>query len=219
MKGRINMWFINFIKESKKLFTPKKLVMILLGTAFISFGLYNIHQQTDITEGGILGLTLLLNYWMGLKPSMLSLILDSIFYFLAYKYMGKGFIKMSIVSSLSLAGFMRLWEHFPPMLPNLSTVPFIASLLGGLFVGGGVGLVVRQGGASGGDDALALTISRLTNCRISVAYLITDIAVLLISLSYIPLHHIMYSLLTVITSSVIIDFVQNFGKNSLMPNY
>lgn len=60
--------------------------------------------------------------------------------------MGKDFIKLSIVASISLAGFMRLWELFPPILPNLSSVPFMASILGGLFVGAGVGLVVRQGG-------------------------------------------------------------------------
>ncbi|MDN4494466.1 YitT family protein [Ureibacillus aquaedulcis] len=213
------MFFTNIIKENRKLFTPMKVAMILLGTAFVSFGLYNIHQQTDITEGGILGLTLLLNYWLGLKPSTLSLILDLAFYFLAYKYLGKDFIKLSILASVSLAGFLRLWEQFPPMLPNLSSVPFIASLLGGLFVGVGVGLVVRQGGASGGDDALALTISRLTNCRISFAYLITDTAVLLMSLSYIPLHRIVYSLLTVIISSLVIDLVQNAGKKNWLPDF
>ena len=209
------MLFTNLLIKNQHLFTPMKIAMIILGTAFMSFGLYNIHQQTNITEGGILGLTLLLNYWMGLKPSILSLILDLTFYFLAYRYMGKDFIKLSIVASISLAGFMRLWEQFPPMLPNLSSVPFIASILGGLFIGLGVGLVVRQGGASGGDDALALTISRLTKCRIALAYLIADVAVLLMSLSYIPLHRIVYSFLTVIISSFVIDLVQNVGKKEL----
>ena len=42
------------------------------------------------------------------------------------------------------------------MLPDLSGHPLIAAILGGLFVGVGVGLIVRQGGSSGGDDALAL---------------------------------------------------------------
>ncbi len=140
------MFITNLIKDNQHLSFPIKVASILLGTAFISFGLYNIHQQTNITEGGILGLTLLLSHWLGLKPFMLSLILDLTFYFLAYRYMGKDFIKLSIVASISLAGFMRLWELFPPILPNLSSVPFMASILGGLFVGAGVGLVVRQGG-------------------------------------------------------------------------
>lgn len=221
LHGKVNdnVIITNLFEEWKKIFTPIKVAMILLGTAFMSFGLYNVHQQTNITEGGILGLTLLLNYWLGLKASTLSLLLDLTFYFLAFKYMGKDFIKLSIVASISLAGFMRLWEQFPPMLPNLSSVPLIASILGGLFIGVGVGLVVRQGGASGGDDALALTISKITGTRISIAYLIADITVLLMSLSYIPLHHIMYSFLTVIISSLMIDLIQNIEMKSLKPIY
>lgn len=206
------MFLNKFIKTNKKLLSLKKIAMIILGTAFVSFGLYNIHQQTNITEGGILGLTLLFNYWFGISPSILSLMLDLTAYFFAYKYLGKDFIKLSLVASLFLASFMRLWETFPPLLPDLTSSPFIASILGGLFIGVGVGLVVRQGGSSGGDDALALTISRLTSCRISVAYMVTDITVLLISLSYIPLHRIVYSLLTVITSSLIIDWIQNVRR-------
>lgn len=195
-----------------------KVALILLGTAFISFGLYNIHQQTNITEGGILGLTLLFNHWFGISPSILSLMFDLTAYFFAYKYLGKDFVLLSIGASISLAGFMKVWEIYPPLLPDLSSSPFSASLLGGLFVGVGVGIVVRQGVSSGGDDALALTISRLTRCRISVAYLLTDITVLLISLSYIPLHRIIYSLLTVITSSLIIDWIQNVRWKSKILN-
>ena len=40
------------------------------------------------------------------------------------------------------------------MLPDLSAYPLAAALLGGMFVGIGVGIIVRQGGSSGGDDAL-----------------------------------------------------------------
>ena len=202
------MFFSEFIESNKKLLSPMKVAMIVLGSALISFGLYNVHQQTNITEGGILGLTLLLHHWFGISPSILSLLLDLTAYFIAYKYLGKDFIKISIVASVCLSGFMRLWETFPPLLPDLSTTPFIASILGGLFIGVGVGLVVRQGGSSGGDDALALTISKLTGCRIAAAYMVTDLTVLLLSLSYIPLHRIVYSLLTVVISSTTIDLVQ-----------
>lgn len=202
------MFFSEFIETNKKLLSPMKVAMIVLGSALISFGLYNVHQQTNITEGGILGLTLMLHHWFGISPSILSLMLDLTAYFIAYKYLGKDFIKISIVASVCLAGFMRLWETFPPLLPDLSSTPIVASILGGLFIGVGVGLVVRQGGSSGGDDALALTISKLSGCRIAAAYMVTDLTVLLLSLSYIPLHRIVYSLLTVVISSTTIDLVQ-----------
>ena len=62
--------------ELKETFVPRTVVSIVLGTAITTFGLYNVHQQADITEGGILGLILLLNFWLGVSSSMLSPVLD-----------------------------------------------------------------------------------------------------------------------------------------------
>ena len=97
------------------------------------------------------------------------------------------------------------------MLPDLSNRPLIAAVLGGVFVGIGVGLIVRQGGSSGGDDALALSISHLLRWRLSRAYLFTDVVVLLLSLSYIPVMRIAFSLITVTISSYLIDWIRAYG--------
>ena len=59
----------------------------------------------------------------------------------------------------------------------------------------------------GGDDALALTISNATKWKLSKCYLFTDITVLLLSLSYIPVTRIIFSLVTVTISSFLIDFI------------
>lgn len=204
---------IAMINNNKELFTLKRIFFILLGTAIGSFGVYNIHQPVNITEGGVLGMILLLHHWLGISPSLLSPALDILCYGIAFKFLGWDFIKISIASTISLAGFFRLWEQFPPMLPNLSAYPLPAAIMGALFIGVGVGLIVRQGGSGGGDDALALTISKVTGLRISRAYLITDIIVLALSLSYIPIGRIAYSFVTVTFSSLLIDFVQGVGKN------
>lgn len=86
----------------------------------------------------------------------------------------------------------------------------LAVLLGGVFVGVGVGLIVRQGGSSGGDDALALVIHKVTGWRLSRAYLFTDLTVLFASLSYIPFRRIAFSLVTVTVSSLLIDFIKEW---------
>ena len=39
--------------------------MLVAGTAILAFGLYNIHRQSDITEGGVLGLVLIGGYYPG----------------------------------------------------------------------------------------------------------------------------------------------------------
>ena len=191
----------------------RKLILILLGAAIATFGIHNIHQQTHITEGGVIGMVLLANHWLGIPASAATFVLDAACYLMALKWLGKGFVKTSVVSTICVSVFYKLWELFPPMLPDLSEYPLLAAALGGIFVGVGVGLIVRQGGSSGGDDALALTISKLARWRLSRAYLITDLTVLILSLSYIPFKRIAYSLVTVTISSLLIDFIKSGGES------
>ena len=91
-------------------------------------------------------------------------------------------------------------------------MPLLASIVGSIFVGVGSGLCVRVGGATSGDDALAMSLSRVTKIKIQWIYLASDLIVLLLSLSYIPLRRIAYSLLTVILSGQIIGLLQK-GDN------
>ena len=191
-------------------FTFKKVVLIIIGSMICSFGIHNIHQRTNITEGGIFGLMLLLEHWFNISPAYITPVLDFTCYLIAFKFLGSRFIKTSIFSTLCISAFYKLWEVFPPMLPDLSDHPLIAAVLGGIFVGVGVGLVVRQGGSAGGDDALALTISHVSKWHLSSSYLFTDITVLLMSLSYIPLMRIVFSLITVTISSNIIDWIKEY---------
>lgn len=186
----------------------------MAGTAIVSFGIQNIHNQTDITEGGVLGMLLLLSHWFNISPAVVSPILDILCYILAYRYINKDFIKLSIIATISLAGFLKFWEMLSLQLPDLLLQPLIAAVTGGLLVGIGAGMVIRQGGSCGGDDALAIAISRAFNWRIARAYLCTDTIVLLLSLSYIPIQRFLFSMITVTVSSFSVDFVQNAGRKT-----
>ena len=188
------------------------LVHILLGAFILAFGMYNIHSRTIITEGGIWGIELLLDHWFGLSPAVTAPFLDGTYYLLGVVFLGKEFILKSLVGTLSYSAFYAVLEQFPPLLPDLNSVPLAAAVIGAIFVGIGAGIVVRQGGACAGDDALALAISKKLKCKISTAYLSTDMTVLLLSLTYIPFRQIAYSLITVLLSGWIIEKVQNFRK-------
>ena len=89
----------------------------------------------------------------------------------------------------------------------------IAAVLGAVFVGVGVGLCVRIGGATGGDDAIALVIAKVTGWNISKAYLLTDFTVLGLSLSYLPPSRIACSLLSVMLSGKLIGMIQRWGNS------
>ena len=123
--------------------------------------------------------------------------------------LGFFFIIYSAVSNVGFSGAYAFFEQFEPLWPQLYYMPLTAALVGALFIGIGVGFVVRNGGAGSGDDALAMGISHLTKIKIQWVYLVSDTLVLGLSLIYIPWQRIGYSLLTVILSGQIIGVVQD----------
>ena len=127
--------------------------------------------------------------------------------------LGAGFLGWSAVASVLLALFYALWEHLPHLFPDLSAYPLLAAIAGGIFIGVGAGLVVRSNASAGGDDALALSIHKLTGLKLARCYLFSDLSVLLLSLSYIPVTKIAFSLVTVFISSPLIDVIVGFGRD------
>jgi len=190
----------------------RRLPSMLLGAAIVAFGLYNVHAQSAITEGGVLGATLLIQHFTGISPAVSEIVLDVICYGLGMRYLGRRFLVRALATTCAYSAFYAGFERMGYLLPDMSHVPLLAAIVGALFVGVGVGLIVRVESAGCGDDALALVISRCTGWGVSRAYLITDLTVLTLSTSYIPLSNIACSLVTVTLSSMIIDRMLAFGR-------
>ena len=187
---------------------PKNCATAFFSSAFQAFGIYNIHALSDITEGGVLGATLLIDHWLGISPALTSLILNILCFGLGLKTLGRAFIAYSLIAALGYSAGYFLCEQFPPLWPGIANYPLIAAVSGALFIGIGAGLCVRSGGATTGDDALAMSLSHITGIGIQWIYLISDLTVLLLSLTYIPFRRIAWSLLTVILSGQIIGWIQ-----------
>ena len=207
MKAQLHEW-----KEALKNITLKKCAITLLGSFILAVGLYHVHSISGVTEGGVLGATLLLEHWTGISPALTGGIMNVLCYVLGWKLLGKEFIAYSALATVGFSGMYKICEQFPHLWPGLADMPLVAALVGALFVGVGAGLCVRVGGAPSGDDALAMSISHATDWKIQWVYLLSDLIVLVMSLSYIPVRRIGYSLFTVLLSGQLIGFVQNFNR-------
>lgn len=191
---------------------PKRILLLIFGTLILAFGLFNIHSLSGVTEGGTLGLTLLFENLFSISPSISSVVLNAVCYLIGFRLLGKLFIIYSAVATASFSLFYFIFEQIGPLFPEIASHPLAASLLGAVFVGIGVGLCVVAGGAPSGDDALAMSLSKAIKIPISLVYLISDLTVLSISLLYIPIERILYSLLTVVLSGQIIGAIDAIGK-------
>lgn len=187
---------------------PVYCLTAFLSSAFQAFGMYNIHALSGVTEGGVLGAVLLIDHWLGISPSVSGFILNAACYILGWRTLGKEFIAYSLIAAVGFSAGYGICECFPPLWPEIAGYPLLASVTGALFIGVGAGICIRVGGATSGDDALAMSLSYITKIPIQWIYLFSDLTVLGLSLSYIPFRRILYSLLTVVLSGQIIGWIQ-----------
>ncbi len=188
--------------------TLRRVLLSLSGSAILAFGLYNVHAFSVVTEGGMLGVTLFLHHWFGISPSLSGLVINAISYLAGWRTLGNMFIFYSIISGGGFSIFYAVFEQFPQLWPQLAHMPLTAAIVGALFVGIGVGLSVRAGGAPGGDDALAMTLGKILHKPIEQIYLISDLLALALCSTYLPLKNLACSLLTVVLSGQIIGLIQ-----------
>lgn len=187
--------------------TIKSIMLIIIGATILSFGSYNFNYQNNVTEGGVLGLLLLMQHVFNISPSITSVVIDFTLFAIGSKFFGKKFLLYSILSTTTFSTTYKIWESIGFLVPNFTHNMLIASMLAGIGVGVGVGLVVRGGGASGGDDVIALLGNKFLKLKVNHVYLITDAIVLLMSLVYLDIKQVFFSIIAVTTSGKIISLI------------
>ncbi len=190
----------------------RKGLLCLFGSAVLAFGLCHVHAVSGITEGGVLGLSLWFYKTFGISVAASAFVLNALCYLFAVFSLGASFILYSIVAGGGFSLFYFLFDLLPPVFLPLLEHSLLSAVLGAVFVGIGVGLCVLGTGAPSGDDALAMALSSLTKRDIRIFYFLTDLFVLLLSLTYIPVGKIVYSLISVVLSGQIIGWMQKINQ-------
>lgn len=202
---------MQYIKKS----TLKRILLIMIGATILSFGSYNFNYQNNVTEGGVLGLLLLIQHVFNISPSITSVVIDFSLFTIGSKFFGKKFLLYSILSTITFSSTYKIWEKIGFLVPSFADNILIASILAGIGVGVGVGLVVRGGGASGGDDVIALLGNKLLKLKVNHVYLATDAIVLLMSLVYLDIKQVFFSIIAVTISGKIISILYKDNEEEL----
>jgi len=182
-------------------------IKAVIGSLILAFGVYNIHSISMVTEGGIIGITLLLDHWFNISPAISNFVLTSICFYFGYSQLGKEFVYNSLIAYSCYSVFYGIFEQFPRIYPEIVNYPLLAAISGAIFVGVGAGIAVTGMAATAGDDALAMGLAHKFKMPIVVGYGILDAVVLVFSLSYIPFKRIIFSIITVLISGGIIAII------------
>lgn len=198
------------MKHNDRHLQVKDLVLIAVGVATYTFGFVNFNMANHLAEGGIAGITLILHSLYGIDPALSSLILNFPLFILGAKIFGKKSLALTIYGTVLMSVFIWIWQQFPVTL-SLENDMILVAGVAGLFSGVGSGLVFRYGATTGGTDIIGRIVEKKFGFKLGQTLLAIDALVLIASLTYIDLRHMLYTLVASFVFSQVLAVVQNGG--------
>lgn len=200
------------MKTSRLINQLKTVIPIIIGTAIYAFGLLYFIIPNQLMEGGVTGITVLLNYAFNISPSLSTLIINIPLFLIGLKILGG---RQSIYTGIGIGSLTLFLWLLEELIEHGWIIPFqtehdyiLASLYAGVTLGAGLGIVFRFGGTTGGSDIIARIFNRKFGYSMGQVILALDIIILGLSLLFIPLEKILYTFVAVFIASKVIDFIQ-----------
>jgi len=144
-------------QKSNKLKMLLRGVMVIIGGIIAAYGLETVLIPNNVSDGGVTGLSIGGSVLFDLPLGVLITVINIPFIWLGYKQIGKSFAIFSIIGIASLAGGTSMFHHTPAIIEGDT---LLITVVGGIILGFGMGLALRNGGALDGIDMLAVLLSR-----------------------------------------------------------
>lgn len=192
--------------QHRKLTIQKKIfraVAITIGAILMATGLEIFLVPNHVIDGGITGISIMLSHITGVELGIFLFLLNLPFIYLGFKQIGKTFAISSVYGIIVLSVFTTLFHPVPAFTDDI----LLATVFGGMILGVGVGLVIRNGGALDGTEILAILINK--KVPFSVGEIIMFINVFIIGAAGFVFgwERAMYSLLAYVIATKAIDTV------------
>ena len=131
-------------------------VMMILGAFIYTVGLDLFLVPNSIIDGGVVGISLMAAELSGISFSIFVVLLNLPFLYLGYRANGKNFTFSTLFSIVWMAIFSTFAHDFTPITSD----PFLGSIFGGIILGIGVGLIIRNGGSLDGSEIVAIIFDK-----------------------------------------------------------
>lgn len=182
----------------------KEIALITIGSLLFAIGINYFAIPNRLSEGGIIGLTVVTYYLFEWSPGIVNFTLNAILLAIGYKFFDKKTIVYTVLGIVETSLFLYATEHIGHQV-NSDTL--LAALFAGVFVGIGLGCMFRAGGTSGGSAILAQLANQYLGWSVGKGVLIIDIVVIAGSVFIIGQEKAMYTLVAVFVGAKVIDFI------------
>jgi uncharacterized membrane-anchored protein YitT (DUF2179 family) len=171
----------------------KKMTITIIGSMFLAIGINVFLVPHHLLDGGIIGISLIVKYIWHVKVGLTIVLLSIPLYIMAWFYYRPFFYN-------SLHGLLfssLMIDIFSVLRGVIMLDPMISSIIGGVLVGIGIGIMLREETSTGGTDLLAQFIARMTNWNVGIIIFMMDTFIIAIGSFIIDSTSFLYSLVVV----------------------
>jgi uncharacterized membrane-anchored protein YitT (DUF2179 family) len=189
-------------KQRTKSRMIRSVLFVLIGVLSAGFGLKGFLMPNDFIDGGVTGISLLLNAKTDFPLGLSIIILNIPFLLIGLKQIGKWFSVTSIIAISLLALAVAVIPY-----PVVTNDKLLVAVFGGFFLGLGVGLTIRGGGVIDGTEILAISLSRTSSLTVGDFILVFNVIIFSVAAWLLSVEVALYAILTYLAASKTVDFI------------
>jgi len=175
---------------------------ISVGILLASIGLKGFLLPNGFLDGGVTGIAILISKLYDVNISWILIIVSTPFLALAYFSLTKRILIKSVLSIIILAIFIH-YENFQSVTED----KLLIAIFGGLFLGAGIGLTIKNGAVLDGSEILGIFVNNRLGISIGKTILFFNIILFGITTLLLSVEIAMYSILTFLVTAKVIDLM------------
>ena len=178
-------------------------LFMILGCVLVSIGLEIFLVPNGLVDGGVVGMSIMASHVSGLPLGLFTFLFNVPFFILGYKHIGKTFTICTLFSVICLSIGVSVLHPVPGITHDI----LLAAVFGGVIMGAGVGLIIRNGGSLDGTEIVAIILDKRISFSIGEIVMFFNLFILGISSLIFGWDKAMYSLLAYFIAFKVIDIV------------
>lgn len=134
----------------------KKAFFLIIGAFIVAVALEMFLLPNKIIDGGVIGISMMTSYLTGWNLGLLIFCINIPFIVIAYKTIGKKFVINTFFAIAMLSFATNIVSHFHHITEDL----LLVTIYGGILLGIGVGLILRNNASLDGTEMVSLFLSK-----------------------------------------------------------
>lgn len=179
------------------------ILTIIVGSFLFSIGVNSFMIAGNLGEGGFIGISIILFYAFGISTALSNLVLNFLVLLVGFKYLGKRAMYYTIFTIPMTSLALWVTETWQVQTDEI----LVNTVFGGLFIGLGIGLVIRVGSTTAGTTILAKMANKFLDVNVSYAMLFFDLIIITIGLTVMSLEQVLLTVIALYIATKVMDFI------------